>query len=71
MPDDIRTVQSLSFINTWNFVYLCLNIAFRLTFLLSMQYLVVCSIFILLYDEVKRQVKFECVPLFFRLTYLL
>ena len=43
------------------------NAAFRITFAMSIQYLLFCSTFDLLCDEEKRQQTFEYLSLFFKL----
>ena len=51
------------------FVYLSYTTARRLTFALPIQYLLFCSISVMLYDEVKYQQRFEYIPLIFRQSY--
>ena len=43
-------------------MYLSYNATFRLTFALSIMYLLFCSFFILLYDEVRHQQISEYIP---------
>ena len=43
-------------------VYSSRVIAFGLTFALRIQYSIFCSTFMLLYDEVRRQPRFEYIP---------
>ena len=64
---NLRIMQGSSFVKTLRIsVHLSCNAAFRLTFVVSMQYSLFCSTFVLLYVEVRHQTAFESIPLIFK-----
>ena len=61
----LKSCKSQASLTLIVFVYSSYNTASKLTFALSIQYLLFCSTSIMLYDEVKHQQRFECISFIF------